>query len=86
MMDNGIVCIARHIQHLYVAALSTEALCQFWTAHTWHYHVSKQKMNWPIVGLTHVKRFWSIGCFKHPVSLCLQDIEYEPANSRLVIH
>src|SRR5579863_1570901 len=67
-MDDGIVRVAGHEQHLRFRSRTCQAPCQFTAIHLRHYHVSKHQMDNSRLTLTNLQRFFTLACSKHRVA------------------
>jgi len=60
VMDDGVICVTRHIKDLHVCAGESQMLSQLSATHPGHHHVGQHKVDCSLVLLTHADSFLGI--------------------------
>src|SRR6185437_14169543 len=47
--NNRVTRVSRHVEHSHVRMLGRQVIGQFSSAHSWHYDVGEQQMDWPVL-------------------------------------
>ena len=86
VMDDGLIRIARHKEHLHVRTLGHQAIRQFGAAHPGHHHIGHHQMDRPVVFFAGAKRMLPITTLQYAVPIVRKNFADQLPHPRFVFH